>query len=320
MLNQEILKAQLGSLQASMKFEQIQGFCLHAERWFRDEIGPELFAYLKTLNAATVDNRELLRLTHSCLAWYAYTLAFPHQKFRVGDLGMMKNSAQNTVAVTKWEYVDTRDANLSMLDLSLEYFWRELEIQKPEAWTASAAFKLRNKYFLRSAAELGQLLPIAGRNYRFFQKLITHIEDVENEQIRPALTPAVFADLKSKWQNPQATLSFDEEMLISLIRKALAYLAVYQAWPYLPLDINEDGISEKRSKSGINEGVAPDGNLRERMQQQLNLDGEKKLANVRSYLDETATPILFASYYQKYLTPGTEYEPDDFTDKPHVIL
>lgn len=303
-----------------MKIEQIQGFCSHAERWFKDEIGSELFAYLQTINATTPEGKELLRLTHSCLAWYAYTLAFPHQKFRVGDLGMMKSSPANVVAVTKWEYVDTRDANLSMLDLSLEYFWRELEIQKPAAWTGSAAYKLRNKYFLRSADELGQLLPIAGRNYRFFQKLITHIEDVENELIRPTITPGVFADLKTKWQNPLAQFSLDEEMLISQIRKALAYLAVFAAWPYLPLDINEDGISEKRSKSGVNEGVAPDPNLRERLQQQLSLDGEKKLASVRTFLDVTATPSLFPAYYQKYLAAGTEPEPDDFTDKPHVIL
>lgn len=320
MLTQEILKTQLGSLQAAMKFEQIAGFCAHAERWFADEIGRELFDYLQGLNGTTPEGKELLRLAHSCMAWYAYTLAFPHQKFRVGELGMMKTSVQNTVAVTKWEYVDTRDANLDMLDLSLEYFYRELELQKPAAWTGSIGYKLRNRHFLRSAAELAQLLPIAGRNYRFFQKLITHIEDVEDEEIRAAMTPGVYAALKTKWQQGSPSFSFEEEMLISLTRKAVAYLAIYKAWHYLPLAIDEDGIAEKRSKDGTSEGVAPDGNLRNNMRQQLYTDGQVKLAKLRTFLDETATASLFASYYQKYLAAGTQPEADDFTDKPHVIL
>ncbi|GAB3753949.1 DUF6712 family protein [Spirosoma pomorum] len=319
MLTQEIMKAQLGSLQAQMKFDQMAGFCAHAERWFRDEIGRDLFAYLKTLTSATEDSKELLRLTHSCLAWYAYTLAFPHQKFRVGDLGMMKSGVENAVAVTKWEYVDTRDANLDMLDMSLEYFYRELEEKKPAAWTGSEAYKQRNRHFLRSAAELGQLLPIAGRNYRFFQKLITHVEDTEDEDIRGAMTSGVYIGLRSKWQNNTA-FTPEEDELLALTRKAVAYLSVWRAWPYLPLTIDEDGIAEKRNKDGTSEGVAPDGNLRKNMFQQLYTDGQKKLSKIRTYLDETASPTLFPTYYQKYLAPGTAYEPEDFSDKPHVIL
>ena len=322
MLTPEIMKAQLGVLQASMKAESMQGFYDHAERWFRDEVGPELFSYLKTITSAQPESQELLRLAQSCMAWYAYTLAFPHQKFRVGELGMMKASPQNAIAVTKWEYVDSRDANLSMLDLSLEYFWRELETLKPDAWTNSDAYQIRNRHFLRSAAELGQLLPIAGRNYRFFQKLITHIEDVEDDLIRGELTNSVYADLKAKWQDPMAQLTADEQQLISLIRKALAYLSVFEAWPYLPLALDELGISEKRSKDGTSEAVSPDVNLRGSMRHQLYVDGQKRLAKIRTFLDETATPDIFPGYYQKYLAPGAtnDFQFDDFTDKPHVIL
>lgn len=321
MLTQDILRAQLGTLQAAMEGDTVQPFCDHAERWFRDEVGAPLFTYLSGLTAETTDGRELLRLAHSCLAWYAYTLAFPHHKFRVGELGMMKASPQNAIAVTKWEYVDSRDANLSMLDLSLEYFFRELESQQPAAWTGSEAYKRRNKHFVRSAAELGQLLPIAGRNYRFFQKLINHIEDVEDDVIRDTLTPGVYADLKTKWQNPLAVFTANEEQLIGLARRAVAYLAIYEAYPYLPLSITEDGISEKRSKDGTSEGVAPDSNLRGQMRQQLLRDGEKRLAKLRTFLDETATAQIFPDYYLKYTAPGAITQgPDDFTDKPHVIL
>ncbi|WP_375445757.1 DUF6712 family protein [uncultured Fibrella sp.] len=320
MLTQDILKAQLGTLQSSMSEVTVKPFMQHAERWFADEVGTDLWTYLKALPPTDAAQAELLRLTQSCLAWQCYSLAFPHQKFRVGDLGMMKASPQNAIAVTKWEYADSRDANLSMLDLSLEYFWRELEIQRPAAWTASSAYQERQRHLIRSAAEFGSLLPIAGRNYRFFQKLLPHLADVENDIIRVTLTTQVYKDLMQKWLAPEPAFSFEEEMLLTHCRKALAYLGTYEAWPYLPLSLNETGISERRDKSGMLEEVAADGNLRQSMRQQLYNDGQKRLAQVRSFLDETATSTLFSSYYQQNLVAGAVIPDDDFTNKPHVIL
>ena len=320
MLTQDILKAQLGSLQAGMKPETILPFMHHAARWLADEVGPDLWTYLKALPPAAADTAELLRLTHSCLAWQCYTLAFPHQKFRVSDLGIMKTSPQNAIAVTKWEYADSKDANLSMLDLSLEYFWRELERLRPNAWVNSDTYKNRQTHLIRSAGEYGTLLPIAGRNYRFFQKLIPHIADAEQEVIRPALTGSVYDGLMQKWAMPRPMLSFEEEQLLGYCRRAVAYLATYEAYPYLPLNLSETGISEQRDKSGMLETVAPDANLRQGLRQQLYLDGQKRLARIRQFLDETATPTLFGGYYQTNLTPAGYQTPDDFTDKPHIIL
>lgn len=321
MLTTEIIRGQLGALAAGMKAESLQGFVDHAERWFGDEVGRGFFTWLAGLDGSDPQYREILRLAHSCLAWQTYTLAFPHQKFRVGDLGMSKISPPNTVAVTKWEYVDSRDANLSMLDLSLEYFWKEVEALKPAAFTGSAAYARRNRLFVRSADELGSLLPLAGRNARFFQKIVPHIEDVEDDHLRPAMTPGVFDALKTKWQTPNAPLTYAEEKLLALARKATAYLAVYAAWPYLPLTINEGGISETRSKDGTGEEVAADPNLRTALRQQLYTDGQKRLSKLTAYLDETATATTFVDYYLKYLAAGaSRLEPDDFTDKPHVIL
>lgn len=298
----------------------VKPFMHHAERWLADEVGPDLWTYLTGLAPTDVAYAELRRLTHSCLAWQCYSLAFPHQKFRVSDLGMMKASPQNAIAVTKWEYADSKDANLSMLDLSLEYFWRELETRRPEAWTGSTTYLARQTHLVRSAGEYGTLLPIAGRNYRFFQKLLPWIADAEQEVIRPTLTKTVYADLMQKWAAPLPVLSFEEDQLLSLCRRTVAYIATFEAFPYLPLSLNETGISEKRDKAGLLEDVAPDANLRGGLRQQLYRDGQKRLAQVRTFLDENATPAMFGGYYQANLLPSAQVPADDFTDKPHVIL
>ncbi|WP_143092994.1 DUF6712 family protein, partial [Arsenicibacter rosenii] len=109
MITFEILKNQLGGIQSSLKFETVKPFARSAERWFKGEVGPELFAWLKGLTpAADTDQYDLLDLAQACMSWYAYDLAFPHLKLRVGDQGIMKTVPQNQTAVTKWEYVDSR--------------------------------------------------------------------------------------------------------------------------------------------------------------------------------------------------------------------
>ena len=321
MLTSEILKAQLGSIQANLKFETVAPFAHHAERWFRDEVGGDLYNFLKSNQAQQAENKELLWLAQSCMAWQCFVLAFPHQKFRISDLGMMKGSPQATVAVTKWEYIDSRDANLSMLDWSLEYFWRELEAIRPAAWLDSAGYKTRNRHFVRSADELGSLLPLAGRNYRFFQKMLVHIEDVEDEQISTALTPPLYQALKLKWRTPRAQLSFEEEQLISLVRKAVAYLAVDRAWPYLPLSFSEAGITDKRQKDGTGgDEVATDPGQRNNLRVTISRDAQTRLDRIISFLDLTASPTVFPTYYARQQAAAAVIVPDDYSDTPHAII
>ena len=321
MLTEDILKDQLGTIQAQIGFETVAPFARHAERWFRDEVGVELFNFLASAEGQKPAAKELLWLAQSCMSWQCFVLAFPHLKFRISDLGMMKGSPQATIAVTKWEYIDSRDANLSMLDWSLEYFWRELEAIRPAAWLDSPGYKIRNKHFVRSADELGTLLPLAGRNYRFFQKMLVHIEDVEDELISTALTPVLYQALKLKWRTPRAQLSFEEEQLISLVRKAVAHLAVDRAWPYLPLSFSEAGITEKRQKDGTGgDEVATDQGQRNNLRVTISREAQKKLDRVTSFLDLTASATIFPSYYARLQAAAAVIIPDDFTDTPHAII
>ena len=321
MITQEIFKKQIGGIQTKLDARTVEPFFGFAERWFRAEIGRELFAYLDGLTNPIGADPDLLDLAQSCVAWHAYALAFPHLKLRVGDLGLMKSSPANTIAVTKWEYVDSRDANLSMTDLALENFWRELELVRPDAWTQSSAYQERNHYFLRSATELGKVLPIVGRNYRFFQKLLPYIDRAEEFYLAPAITESLFDTLKAKWQNPSSSFSAEEKELLKRIQKALAHYAVFEAFPYVPLIVDENGIRQARQKDGTQEEEYPEPHLRNSLRRQLHHDAESYLFRVKQYLDGKASPTVFTSYYEKYLAPEVvKSEPDDFTNQSHVIL
>lgn len=316
MINEAIFKAQLGGIQASMSWKTVEPFVKMTSRTFRKQIGREFYDELAGAQADE-DMLELADLAKGIIAWQAYDLAFPHLKMKVGDAGLMKSSPQNSVAITKWEYVDSREANMTMVDKLLEDFYELLEELEPELWKGTEAYKNRRRLFVRSATELGRKITIVGRNARFFDVLITYIERAENSYIRPLLTDSVFDELKEKWQNG-TVLSGNEKLLINHIQWAVSYLSLFEAYPYLPLVVDMNGIRETRFKDGTREEEMASSSLKNSQKQALWNDGTKFLKNIESFLNTNATPTLWATYYQKNLL--NEYEADDFTDKSHVIL
>lgn len=321
----ENLKKQLGGVQGKINFETVLPFVKNAERDFRKIVGVELYDFLEEAQFELlpeldkVNLEELLDISQGCIAWAAYDMALPHLKFRVGDLGIVKNAPANTVAVAKWEYADTRDANLTMVDLMWELFWESLEVTKPEVWTNSPAYQWRNQYFIRSADELGEHAPTAGRNRRLFSQLEKFIRRGEQLYIREEITPAVFDALKIKWQDKDAQLTPLETMLVDKIKEPLAFLTLHEAYPYLPIKLDENGLREVRKWDGItNESPANEG-LKNAQRQQLWQDAQLYLGRLHDFLHKYSSPTQFPEYYTANVAAGDD-EPEDFTNKSHVIL
>jgi hypothetical protein len=292
-----------------------------AERQFKSEVGAELYAYLNTGSFANgSDEADLLELAQAYVAWTAYDLAFPHLKLRIGDMGMMKTTPANTIAVTKWEYVDSREANLQMAELFAELFWQQLEELRPEQWKESDAYKQRNLYFISSAAELKQYVSWLGRNSRLFQKLLPYLEDAEENYLRKEITDAVFDGLKTKLQDADSALDTQEKALLKRIKKALALQAVELAMPYLPLAIDEKGIREIRKKDGTQEEEIAEKPYRNRLLIALRKDTRSALTQVLEYLDANATDSYWASYYTLRQSQVTDDDLEDFTDHKSIIL
>ena len=320
-VNLQILKAQLGGIQTKLNFDTVLPFVKVAERQFKQEIGTELYAFLNTGGFANgSEEADLLELAQAYVAWTAYDLAFPHLKLRVGDMGLMKSSPANTIAVTKWEYVDTREANLQMADLFAELFWEQLEEIQPEQWKGSNAYELRNQYFVRSASELKLHVSWLGRNSRMFQKLLPYLEDAEENYLRREITDAVMDGMKTKLQDANAALDTKEKALLKRIKKAVSLQAVELAMPYLPLAIDEKGLREVRKKDGTQEEEIAEKTYRNRLLIALRKDARTALTQVLEYLDANATDSYWASYYTLRQSQATDDDLEDFTDHKSIIL
>lgn len=318
--DENIFKAVLGGIQTKMNFATVEPFVKAAEWNFRQTVGKDLYDWLRnTAFTADTDQAQLREFARGCIGWAGYDLALPHLKQRVGDLGMMKTSPNGTVAVSKWEYVDTREANMDMVDFMWENFWSLLEELNPNVWKDSVTFSARNKYFIRSAAELTKYVSLVGRNTRFFQKLLPYLRRAEQNYVMPAITEDVFDELKQKFMDSDQTLNYIEEKIVEKIRYAAAHLTLFEAYPYLPIVVDEQGLREVRKKDGLKEEEIADKGYRNAQRQQLWKDGQFYLAQLKEYLNSVSDASNFVAYYEAYLMPSDSDE-EDFTDKPHIIL
>lgn len=314
-----VLKKHLGGIQTKLDFNTVLPFIKLCEHEFRKDVGSELYAYICDLDPEAGSIEEDLKYAaQGCVAWAAYDMAMPHLKLRVGDMGIMKNSPTNTIAITKWEYVDTREANMEMRDLFLENFWAILEIVNPEEWTGSDAYKKRQRLFIRSASEISAYAPLVGSNNRFFQKLALFIARVESEYLTDAVTLSLWLDLKSKWASEAMLTDPVELELLEHIRRPLAYLALYEAYPYLPVLVDQEGTRQIRRKDGTREEDIAERAYRQAQRRQLWQDAQLYLGRLHKFLSAIASPEQFPSYYNFYVAPGKSE--DDFTYKPHVLF
>ncbi|WP_266364192.1 DUF6712 family protein [Tellurirhabdus rosea] len=320
MVTIEILKAHLGGVQMSLKMETVQPFVDTAERWFRKRIGRELYQYLQAVTTPDAAELEMISLAQACISWYAYSLAFPHLKVRVGNAGMSKQVPQDSAAVTKWEYVDSIEAIQTMLNRQYEDFWMLVDELMPEAWTASAAYQARQALLLRSATEILKFVTVENLGVMLYEQLMPYIARAEEFYLRPLVTEDDYDHLKAGWKAPTAVLSTQEQRLVELLQPALAHLAIFEAYPYLRLSISSRGISEKRSKDGLMEEVSPSIDAINTQHRQLFIDGQLYLNRAKEYLDRTASNVAFIGYRAAHPIGSSDDDNADYSNTPHILL
>lgn len=313
-ITQDTLKKHIGGVQSKFDYTTAEPFVKVALLEFKKEIGAGLYGALPTLSA------ELVSAAEGCVCWKAFGLALPHLKVRVGDLGMMKVTGTNMVAITKWEYVDTLEAITSMIDQFQEFFWEAIEDEMPEAWTLSPQYRERNSLFLRSASELGTYVPLVGRNHKFYGDLVKFIQRAEALHIRPALTHPVFESLKDRWQDSSTVFTARELELIEKIRFAAGYFTLHEAYPYLPLLVDSEGIRQIRKKDGIREEDIAEKPYRQAQRQQLWQDAQLYLGQLTEFMDLYSSPTFYPEYSQAKLAMSSCDEVEDYTHKSHVLL
>jgi len=308
----EKYKEHVGGVQSAMKVDTLRPFFGIAKRELRKRIGTAMYDSLSEPNA----DEEFLQLCEGWACWYAHSLAYPHLKMKVGDAGIMKSSPANTLAITKWEYADTREANIEMQDMFLELVFEYLEEVQPQAWKASPEYVARMSRFIQSSKELQSIIPMVGKSSSFFQQLLTYISRAEDLYLAEILTEEVFQQVKESYMS--GTLDATEAIMVDYIKKAVAHLAIYEAMPYLPLKMDEVGVRQVRRKEALGTEEIADKKILSQVRTKLYQDGEMYIKKLKKYTLSIASETKYPTFYAAW---GQQEEfTQDYSQNSHIIL
>ncbi|MFN4254540.1 MAG: DUF6712 family protein [Saprospiraceae bacterium] len=240
----------------------------------------------------TAEHINLLRHVQRSLAYYALYEAVPYLAAMVGDMGVTEAQASEGTATParQWIAKDLRASAIQSADNHADWLLQFLEANATTYtdWAGSSAATAAKALFLNTTAEFDNLLGIGGSR-RTFLALCPYIRLAEQEYILPALGESLFNDLKAKIADRDTPLSADDAKLLALVQRALAYLSMYKAMPFLAIQVSALGITTSSANDGQDSRSPADRKAYETLVTHTDQTGQSLLRSLRQFLDLNCT-------------------------------
>ncbi len=213
--------------------------------------------YTTAESTLTDAEKNLLEYCRRAIGPYTAYYYTPKAEIKVGDSGAQRAETTTNKTAYGYQVKNYREQTLRDGESAVESLLQFLEdnkIQFPD-WQNSDAFKDYRSLFIKTGSEFKTLLPSHSPN-RNYCAMRSKMYDVENNNIIPAIGEDLFDYLKAIDQNPDGTFSPKETILVFKLKKAIAYLTVGYALPFLAARIDANGItviSLHNSVASINE-------------------------------------------------------------------
>lgn len=299
------------NVDANTKFDTLKPYIQAAEdNYIVQVLGEALYAALDTAvstNTFTAEETALLKEVRKPTIQLAMYLGFPHLALRINDTGIMKANTEDYNAADKGEIYFARVQCLIDGYRAIDSLYRFLETNAADYpdWTSSAAYSRYKDHFVNTAETFGIHTGMYSR--LFFTKAQASMAIQELLKVQGFIGEAFYIDLKAKYKAGNASLV--EQELIGLLCKPIA-LYTYAACLVDP-DTRE--VIRIINAKTADELTQKNINSKDYKQEYYELSQLKEneasalMAQVKSYLNATASASVFALYYssEKYKAPGT---------------
>ncbi|MBJ6109439.1 hypothetical protein JAO73_10470 [Hymenobacter sp. BT523] len=276
----------------------------------RPLLGPALYNELQALSDVVVEQlldpastdvrAELLRLVQGAVANLGIVEYTPLLQVQISDSGIR-------LAVDKtafqWQINDLkasfRRKGFNALEEVLEYLDKNIDEPALAAWGTSAAAVVSHQYFLATARQFSEHYAIKDSRLTYLALLPT-LRKVERFELAPVLGPALYAELKEQLKDRDLTED-NRELLEQYLRPALAHLVVAKALNSdLGLAFNGDAVELNMYRPDDANGKEADASFAQLLTMKAQgalADGHVYLTQLRHFLNTTASPTRFISYY-----------------------
>jgi hypothetical protein len=319
MLFKDTNKLQEYAALVNINFINIKSAIRSAEEdYVIDAIGKELYTKLNndyTTAPAESDlsqaEQDLLHYCRSVIGPYVCYNYAPKADVQVSDAGMQRMETTSNKTAFQYQGKNYREQMLQEGEVATEKLLKFLDDNKtafPE-WTAAAAFTQYRKLFIKSGKEFNDLFRSASP-YRNFIAMLPKMYDVEENGMRAFLGDTLFDRMKAK--DKATTFTDLEKVLLSKMKKAIAYITVAQAMPFLNVRIDAAGITVSKSARTTNDEISSrnsaDDNALSLIIRSCTDAGQSWMNNIKKYLDANAAD------FTGWTLPVTEPIADTFSN------
>lgn len=265
---------------------------------------------------------ELLDYIRRPLAHYAYYLYVPVGNVQLSDRGIHISTDETKKTAFEWQIDQLRESFINTAhDFSETLLeWLEEYINEQEsdsagegnqailAWVNSDAYTEAKGLFINKASEFNEQFYI-NNSRRLFVILRPIIKSIELKYVRPIISITYYDELKNEILN--RNISSDNQVIIDLIKSAVAHLTVARAISELAVEILPQGVFENWKQATLRAAQPARRDNLAVLKANLQADGEAELKAVQEYLDANAS----ASKYKTYYESDRYYEDSDETTR-----
>lgn len=281
------------SVKKTMSFGTIQPYIDDAEQaYIIPAISEAFFTELVdkiTNNKASLSAQEktfILKI-RKAIAYYTIYDSMDFLNLPISNQGAAEISNDESIQPRQWVFNNSKKAAIKKADKALEASLVYLEKEKDNfsTWAGSEAYTIFKEFFFSTADDFSKYKNIKKSRTTFLQ-LKPFIALCEHKYMIPALGKTLFNGLKSR--NTDNTLTADDTTLLPYIKRALAYMVIYEAIPEMILDFTNTGIVVVSTADGITSRNYSETAVN-RYRSEVHSQGISFMAELKKFLDDNAS-------------------------------
>ena len=228
-------------------------------------LGKDLYTALNTAYAAaaadesdlSATNKALLEMVRNVVGPLVCYYYAPLAEVIVGDSGVHRMETATNHTAYQNQVLNYRQTNLDQSENATEQLLQFLEDKKADYpdWQTGDGFADYRSLFIKTGTEFKKLYPSHSPCRNYFA-MRPRMKDVEENGIKKLLGDDLYTSLKETDQDPDGVFTAIEKDLVFKIKKAVAYLTVAEAIPFLNVRIDTNGLTVKSQARAQNDEVA----------------------------------------------------------------
>ncbi|TXE18628.1 hypothetical protein ES692_06175 [Psychroserpens burtonensis] len=292
------LKKILGFLDGDFNYTNIEPDIELNTPYLIDLISIEVYDKIQALYESPTQEENLnevsaVKYCQLYVASMAYLDYAPNNDLSHKNSGRSHRSEENEKQPWEWQIANSNSATKKRAYKALDHLFILLDELAWAEWTSSDAYKKAHDLFIKNTKQFDDVFPI-NKSGQLYYRLVTFMDDFETDFIIPVVTPTVATALKLT-----ETPSNEQKALLSLIKKAIAYMSLAKAMNSFPVEMFAEGMI-------YNENTRMKSQARAEVMQYLNDEANnyiKKLENLYAQQNETFTLLET----KNGLTEGKKY-------------